>query len=343
MAKKEGAVNIGIVGLGRLGKRHAQNLRFAVSGAELVAAASPVAEEREWAGNNLPGTQVYDSLDALLRHPGLDAVWLVTPTSLHVQQIEQSLLAGVHVFCEKPVSLTVEECDRVVALAQQRPAQTVMIGFTRRFDAAYMALKRSIDSGALGALYRLHFESHDPIDPSGFFVRFAPTSGGLFLDCGIHDVDLARWFANGARAVRVSASGSNLQYPGLAECGDIDTGVGTIEFENGVVATMFISRTSHRGYESTIWASGTQSGLRAGFNIQSPAVMTERDNALHTVGLPDFFSRFEQAFLTEACAFVDAIRQGQPSPLTLEDAREATRLAIALREAYETHSVVNLA
>lgn len=335
-------VRIGIVGLGRLGKRHARNLKHSVPGAELVAAASPLAEERQWAESSLPGVRVYDSLEALLAHPGLDTVWLVTPTSIHVEQIEQSLLSGKHVFCEKPVSLTVSECDRVVELARQRPAQKVMIGFTRRFDAAYMALKRSIDSGALGSTYRVHFESHDPIDPSGFFVKFAPTSGGLFLDCGIHDVDLARWFANGSRAVRVSASGSNRQYPGLAECGDIDTGVGTIEFENGLVATMFISRTSHRGYESTIWANGTKSGLRAGFGIQQPAVMTERDNALHTAGLPDFFSRFEEAFLTEACTFVDAIRQGQPSPLTLEDAREATRLAIALREAYETHSVINL-
>ena len=342
MAGVAGVVKIGIVGLGRLGKRHAKNLKFAVSGAELVAAASPVADERDWAARSLPGVAVYESLDALLAHPGLDAVWLVTPTSIHVEQISQSLMAGKHVFCEKPVSLTVPECDRVVALAKQRPEQTVMIGFTRRFDSAYMALKRAIDAGDLGALYRVHFESHDPIDPSGFFVKFAPTSGGLFLDCGIHDVDLARWFANGSKAVRVSASGSNMQYPGLAECGDIDTGSGTIEFENGLVATMFISRTSHRGYESTIWANGTKSGLRAGFHIQQPHVMTEKDNALHAVGLPDFFSRFEDAFLTEACAFVDAVREGKPSPLTLEDAREATRLAIALREAYETHSVINL-
>jgi myo-inositol 2-dehydrogenase / D-chiro-inositol 1-dehydrogenase len=341
MAEKN-KVRIGIVGLGRLGKRHALNLRFSVDGAELVAAASPVADERNWAAQSLPGVEVFDSLAGLLRYPGLDAVWLVTPTSIHVEQIQESLAAGKHVFCEKPVSLTVDECDRVIESARKCADQTVMIGFTRRFDAAYMALKQKIETGDLGSVYRLHFESHDPIDPSGFFVKFAPTSGGLFLDCGIHDVDLARWFAGSAKAVRVSASGSNQQYPGLAECRDIDTGVGTIEFDNGLVATMFISRTSHRGYESTIWASGTGSALKAGFNIQSPALIAERDNAQHAVGLPDFFSRFEGAFLTEARAFVHAIQNGLPSPLTLEDAREATRLAIALREAYETHSVIEL-
>lgn len=342
MELRKDKVTIGIVGLGRLGKRHALNLKASVAGAGLVAAASPVESERSWAAAELPGSAVYDSLSALLAHPGLDVVWLVTPTSLHVEQIEQCLLAGKHVFCEKPVSLTVAECDRVVALARQRPQQTVMIGFTRRFDAAYRVLKDRIQSGDLGSVYRLHFESHDPIDPDGFFVKFAPTSGGLFLDCGIHDVDLARWFAGGSKAVRVSASGSNQQYPGLAACGDIDTGAATIEFANGLVATMFISRTSHRGYESTIWANGTKGGLKAGAPIVAPAVVTERGNTSVTQGLPDFFSRFEDAFLTEAQAFVDAIRAGQPSPLTLEDAREATRLAVALREALESHSVITL-
>jgi myo-inositol 2-dehydrogenase/D-chiro-inositol 1-dehydrogenase len=335
-------VRIGIVGLGRLGKRHALNLATAVAGAELVAAASPVASEQDWARQQLPGAGVYDSLEALLKHPGLEAVWLVTPTSVHVEQVEQALLAGLHVFCEKPLSLTTEACGRVLALAAERPGQKVMVGFTRRFDASYMELKRQVAGGGLGRLYRLHFESHDPIDPSGFFVKFAPTSGGLFLDCGIHDVDLACWLAGGAKAVRVSASGSRVQYPDLAACGDIDTGVGTIEFDSGLVATLFISRSSHRGYEARIWANGTQGGLVAGAGIQAPAIIVERDNGSRIPGLPDFFARFIDAFRVEAQAFVDCLLQDTPSPLSLDDAVTATRLAIALREAYEQHRVIEL-
>jgi len=335
-------VRIGIVGLGRLGKRHALNLSSVVAGAELVAAASPVAEEQAWAQEQLPGIGVYGSLEALLAHPGLDAVWLVTPTSIHVEQVEQSLLAGVHVFCEKPLSLTVEACARVLALAAERPRQKVMIGFTRRFDAAYMELQRQVAGGELGQLYRLHFESHDPIDPSGFFVKFAPTSGGLFLDCGIHDVDLACWLAGGSPAVRVSASGSRVQYPDLAGCGDIDTGVGTIEFASGLVATMFISRSSHRGYEAKIWANGTRGGLLAGAGIQAPALSVERNNFAMQPGLPDFFARFSDAFRVEAQAFVDCVLKDTPSPLTLADAVTATKVAISLREAYEQHRVIEL-
>lgn len=335
-------VRIGIVGLGRLGKRHALNLAGSVPGTSLVAAASPVEEERRWARDHLPQASSYASLEELLRHDGLDAVWLVTPTSLHVEQIEAALLAGKHVFCEKPLALTLESCDRVLELAEKRPRQVAMIGFTRRFDPAYAMLKERIDAGELGRVYRLHFESHDPIDPHGFFVKFAPTSGGLFLDCGIHDVDLARWMAGNSRAVRVSASGCCHQYPGLAECGDIDTGVGTIEFENGLIATLFISRTSHRGYEATLWANGTLGGMLAGKGIAAPALIAESGNMQHRQGLPDFFARFSDAFLVEAKAFVDALRSGQPSPLTLADAREATRIAIALREAYEGRRTIEL-
>jgi myo-inositol 2-dehydrogenase/D-chiro-inositol 1-dehydrogenase len=342
MNTQASSVRIGIVGLGRLGKRHALNLSSVVAGAELVAAASPEASEQAWAQEQLPGVQVYGSLEALLQHPGLDAVWLVTPTSLHVEQVEQSLRAGVHVFCEKPLSLTVEACARVLALAGERPRQKVMVGFTRRFDASYMELKRQIASGELGQVYRLHFESHDPIDPSGFFVKFAPTSGGLFLDCGIHDVDLACWLAGGARAVRVSASGTRLQYPDLEACGDIDTGVGTLEFDSGLVVTLFISRSSHRGYEAKIWANGTQGGLVAGAGMQAPALSVERNHAAMLPGLPDFFARFSDAFRVEAQAFVDCILKDTPSPLSLDDAVTATRLAISLREAYEQQRVITL-
>lgn len=324
------AVRIGIVGLGRLGKRHALNLHHAVEGARLVAAASPVDDERRWAADTL-GVPAYASLDELLAHDGLDAVWLVTPTSLHATQIEAVLRAGKHVFCEKPLSLSVADCDRVIALAESRPAQVAMIGFMRRYDAGYAALKQRIASGALGKVYRVHAESHDPIDPNGFFVKFAPTSGGLFLDCCIHDIDLVRWLVGGT-PVRVSAHGTRVQYPDLAACDDVDTATAAVEFDNGVLATFFVSRTSHRGYEATLAVTGTKAAARAGFGLQAVPLIEEAGNALTTRGQGDFFARFGEAFLAEARAFVQAVQSGGPSPLSLHDAREATALAVRMRE-----------
>jgi myo-inositol 2-dehydrogenase / D-chiro-inositol 1-dehydrogenase len=324
-------IPVGIVGLGRLGRRHAENLAKKVPGVALVAAASPVASELEWAGGNL-GVATYPDLNSLLSHANLAAVWLVTPTSLHAEQAIQILEAGKHLFCEKPLSLDVEPCGRVIETARKRPGQVAMIGFMRRFDLAYAEVKRTAASGELGTVFRIHCESHDPVDPDAFFVKFAPTSGGIFLDCCIHDIDLVRWMMDGARPLRVSAYGTRLMYPGLGACGDVDTAAASLEFDTGALATFHVSRTSHRGYEATMAVTGTAGALTCGRGLaELPVVREERGGTL-TRGQTDFFSRFNDAFLREANAFVSAIHSGIPSLLSLEDAREATRIAVAMRE-----------
>ncbi len=329
------ALRIGIVGLGRLGKRHAENLALRVPGASLVAAASPVAEEQLWAKANLPNITTYDSLTTLLQHPELDAVWLVTPTSQHADQSIEVLRAGKHVFCEKPLALEVADCERVISVAREHPAQVAMIGFMRRFDPSYARAKQALVEGKLGKLFHIACASHDPVDPEGFFVRFAPTSGGIFLDCCIHDIDLVRWMLDGAKAVNISSAGTRVMYPALNACGDVDNAFATIIFDGGIVATFHVSRTSHSGYEASMILNGTHGGLRIGQNISRQPLFYEVNGKRQAEGQVDFFERFGDAFLCEAKAFVEAIRTGEPSPLGLEDAREATRIACQLREAMQ--------
>ena len=326
-------VRIGVVGLGRLGRRHAENLAFRVEGAHLVAAASPIAEERDWAEKALNGAATYPGLPELIDHPGLDAVWLVTPTSLHADQVIASIRAGKHVFCEKPLALDPADCDRAIAVAAERPSQIVMVGFMRRFDPAYAEAKRRIEAGELGEVFAIRCLSEDPADPSGFFVRFAPTSGGSFLDCSIHDIDLVRWMLGGARASSVSAVGSRLMYPALAGCGDVDTASAVVAFEGGGIADFHVSRTSHRGYEAAMTIAGSKATLEIGRAIPRLPLTLQTDGRRSAAGQVDFFERFGDAFLHEARAFVEAVRRGGPTPLSLEDAREATRLACAMREA----------
>jgi myo-inositol 2-dehydrogenase/D-chiro-inositol 1-dehydrogenase len=327
------AIRIGIVGLGRLGKHHAVNLMSRVPGAALVAAASPLAEERDWAGDALPGVALYEGLAPLLGHPDLDAVWLVTPTSLHAQQTIAALDAGKHVFCEKPLALDPADCDRVIAVARAHPGQVAMVGFMRRFDPAYAEAKRLLEQGALGQLFHIRCRSEDPVDPSGFFVRFAPTSGGIFLDCAIHDIDLVRWLLDGAEALSVTATGTRTMHPALAACGDVDNGFATVTFAGGVVVTFHVSRTSHRGYEATMDLVGTRAALAIGHDIPRLPLALDRGGQRHHDGQTDFFARFNDAFLAESRAFVDAIRTGAASPLSLADAADATRLACRLRQA----------
>jgi myo-inositol 2-dehydrogenase / D-chiro-inositol 1-dehydrogenase len=326
-------IRIGIVGLGRLGRRHAENLAFRVPGARLVAAASPVAEERAWAESTLNEVATYVGLTELLLHPDLDAVWLVTPTSLHADQVIESVRAGKHVFCEKPLALDPADCDRAIAAAAGRPDQIVMVGFMRRFDPAYAEAKRLIDEGALGEIVAIRCVSEDPIDPGGFFVRFAPTSGGIFLDCCIHDIDLVRWMLDGARFSAVAAVGSRIVTPALADCGDVDTASASVAFEGGRIADFYVTRTSHRGYEAAMTIVGSKATLDVGRAIPRLPMTLEQAGLRSVAGQSDFFERFGDAFLHEARAFVDAVRKGGPTPLSLEDAREATRLACAMRAA----------
>ena len=326
-------ISIGVVGLGRLGRRHAENLAFRVDGARLVAAASPVAEERAWAEASLNGVATYPGLPELLAHPGLDAVWLVTPTSLHADQTIASVRAGKHVFCEKPLALDTSDCDRAIAVAADHPGQVVMVGFMRRFDPAYAEAKRRIDAGELGKVFAVRCVSEDPVDPSGFFVRFAPTSGGIFLDCCIHDIDLVRWMLGGAKPVSVAAVGSRVLTPALEACGDVDTASAVVAFEGGGIADFYCD--AHvaprlRGVDDRRRLQG-DARHRPGHSENSADAGIGRRRSV--AGQADFFDRFGEAFLHEARAFVEAVRNGSPTPLSLEDAREATRLACAMREA----------
>ena len=326
------SLKVGIAGLGRLGRRHAENLMRHVSGAVLVAACSPLESELTWAKEALGIDSLYSDYEALLAHDGLDVVFLVTPTSLHPQHIIQALRAGKHVFCEKPLSLDLDDCLRVNAEAALHPHLKVMIGFVRRFDASYQDAYRRIQSGSIGQPFMVYSQTCDQLDPDGFFVKFAPTSGGIFLDCSVHDIDLARWMLGNPKPVRVFASGTIAVHTTLAACRDVDNGVAICEFENGRIATFYASRTMPHGHETVTEITGTAGRLTVGRNPRQNRVEIADATGIRNECTPTFFDRFQDAFLTEATYFINAIQNRQPLSLTLDDATEATRIGIALRE-----------
>ena len=341
MTTKAAPLRVGVAGLGRLGKRHAMNLAYRVPGAMLAAAVSPVEEERAWAHDTLPAARVYEHYEALLADREIDAVWLVTPSSLHADQIVAALHAGKHVFCEKPLSLDVAECERVLAVARDYPHLQATIGFMRRFDPSYRDAYELVAAGAIGRPFMVRSQTADKNDPDGFFVRFAPSSGGIFLDCSVHDIDLARWFFGNARATRVYATGTIALHEGLRSCGDVDNGVAVVEFDGGRLAVFYASRTMAHGNDSHSEVIGTEGALTIGRNPRFNRVEIYDATGIRNECTPTFFDRFEEAFLHEAHAFVDAVCarnagrcvEGGAVGATLADALEATRIGKALREA----------
>jgi myo-inositol 2-dehydrogenase/D-chiro-inositol 1-dehydrogenase len=335
-------VRLGIAGLGRLGRRHAENLSQRVPGVDLVAACSPVAEETAWARETLGVAAVYDDYQRLLSHPGLEAVFLVTPTSLHAPQIVEALRAGKHVFCEKPLALDLAECLRVEEEAARHEGLVVMIGFVRRFDPSYRNAFDLVQAGRIGRPFLVRSQTCDQNDPSGFFVRFAPTSGGIFLDCSIHDADLARWLLGNPRPRRAYATGTVAIHQGLEAFGDVDNGVGIVEFEGGRLACFYASRTMAHGHDTSTEIVGTAGRLTVGLNPRLDRVEISDSQGIRNACVATFYERFEEAFVREAREFADAIREGRPPALTLHDATEATRIAGALAEAQRGRKVVEL-
>jgi myo-inositol 2-dehydrogenase/D-chiro-inositol 1-dehydrogenase len=333
-------VRVGIVGLGRMGKRHAENLARRVPGAELVAACSPIADELAWAGQTLGVARRYAGYDEMLADATVDAVFIVTPNTLHPAQVIAALRAGKHVFCEKPLSMDVAQCLEVETEAARHPNLKVMIGFVRRFDASFDDAQRRIKAGAIGRPFLVRSETCDQNDPSGFFVRFAPGSGGIFVDMSVHDIDAARWLLGSPKPVRAFAAGTIAIHAGLSECGDIDNGVAMCEFADGRIACFYASRTMAHGHETLTEIIGTEGRLTVGRGGRRNHVEIADRYGIRTETNPTFYERFADAFLREAIHFVDCVRANQPLALTLHDATEATRIAVALRTSLIERRVV---
>ena len=336
------AVKVGIAGVGRMGRRHARNLAQRVAGAELVAACSPSPDELAWARDTLGVQRLYGDYDALLADPEIDVAWIVTPTTLHPGQIVAGLAAGKHVFSEKPLSLDVDECLAVERAAARYPARKVMIGYVRRFDASYLDAQAKIAAGLVGSPFLVRSETCDQNDPSGFFVRFAPQSGGIFVDMSVHDIDIARWLLGSPKPRRVFSVGTVAVHEGLEACGDVDNGVAICEFDDGRIACFYASRTMAHGHETVTEIIGTQGRLVVGRDGRRTAVEIADAHGIRTETTPTFYERFADAFLNEAQHFIDCVRFDRKPALDLSDATEATRIGVALRTSLVERRSVDL-
>ena len=325
---------VGIVGLGRLGKMHASALAFSTRNCKLVAACSPLQEERDWAAAELaaqPDFTTYSSLDAMLANPKLEAVFLVTPTALHAEQCLAVLNNNKHLFVEKPLSLDLVAGKQVADLAAQKPDLVSWVGFVRRFDPSYSEAYQYIASGKLGKPFLVFSQTCDQFDPSGFFVKFAPTSGGIFLDCSVHDIDLARWLMGKPKALRAYASGANAVHTELQQFQDVDNGVGLVDFEGGKRAVFYASRTFIMGHETRTEVIGDQGKLLIGQGGFRNKVAIGDQHGLRQEVVSNFYERFEEAFRIELQTFVRACLKQQSLPSNMADANEATRIGLALR------------
>jgi myo-inositol 2-dehydrogenase/D-chiro-inositol 1-dehydrogenase len=304
---------VGIVGAGRIGHLHAANA------ARCGLAVDRVVDARPEAAAELAdqvGARVADGFD------GLDAVVVCSPPDTHAEFVEAAAAAGAHVFCEKPLAPDLAGCDRAIE-ACERAGVVLQVGFQRRFDASFRALREAVESGRIGEPVLLRTSSRDPYEPP-------PTYGAsIFVDSTIHDLDLAR-FLVGSEIVEVSARAAKLATPDPHS----DTAVTTLAFANGALGAIDNCWQSAYGYDQRVEVHGT-AGMAAAANEQASTTVVADGEGFHAPLLPHFFlERYAAAYVRELEAFAAAI-DGGPVPVDGRDGRAALAAALAAKQSAE--------
>ncbi|KAK0658850.1 putative oxidoreductase YrbE [Lasiodiplodia hormozganensis] len=334
-------LRIGIAGLGRMGKRHALNLHTLTHRAEVVAVSSPDQEECKWAMDQLDGVRVYQDYDEMLAKEDLQAILIASATAVHATQAINAIEKGYHVLCEKPLSIDVAEAQSVVDAYKRslrtHPNQKVMCAFSRRFDASYREAYEKVASGDYGRPVVFRSQTADLLDTSGVFVNYAKTSGGIFLDCSIHDIDLMLWFLGEKSKIKsLQAIGVTAVHPGLEAIKDRDNAIATIEFYDGRIANLFCTRMMAAGQEDTTEIICKTGSVRV--NMQGRKNHVEVHDKLGSRReLPQYaFEHFGDAFITEVREFTEYCLENSPLPVSLESSVRALTIGRALQ-----HSLVS--
>lgn len=328
-------LNIGLLGAGRIGKVHAQAIS-AHSGSRLVAVSDVAAEN----ANNLAaefGAKARSS-DEIIADPAIDAILIATPTSTHSDMMEAATAAGKAVLCEKPVDLSLaraQACQRAVA----KTGMPVMIGFNRRFDPSFGALKAALDAGEIGKAELLSITSFDPAPPP---VSYIKVSGGLFRDMMIHDFDMAN-FIMGETPISISAVGSSVVDPVIGAAGDVDTAVVTLSYADGRIAVIKNSRRAVYGYDQRVELLGSEGLLQAQNMLENTMVKSTTSGVTGAKPTYFFLERYLPAYIAEWSAFVDAVTTRSPMPVTLDDGVAALAMAEAATRSVKAGAPVQLA
>jgi myo-inositol 2-dehydrogenase / D-chiro-inositol 1-dehydrogenase len=316
-------VRMGVIGVGRIGRMHAELLARQVTGASV----SVVHDAREEAARDLAdelGVAAAADVDELLGADDVDAVAICSSTDTHADLIVAAARAGKAIFCEKPVSLDLAEVDRALA-AVDEAGVPFQIGFNRRFDPAHASVAAAVADGTVGEPHLARITSRDPAPPPLEYVR---VSGGIFLDMTIHDFDMAR-FVTGSEVVEVFARGAVRVDPEFGEAGDVDTAVVTLVHENGCLTTIDNSRQSVYGYDQRVEVFGS-AGMAASGNPLAHTGPVRTVGGTHAATLPYFYlERYIPSYLREWEAFVAAVTAGATPPVTVADARAPLVIGLA--------------
>jgi myo-inositol 2-dehydrogenase / D-chiro-inositol 1-dehydrogenase len=334
-------IKVGMVGLGRLGAIHAENIAFALRNTTLSALCSLDEQELANASRtlNVNTSACYRDFDHMIEKESLDAVVIASSSGQHCQQVKRALERGLHVFCEKPLGVTVGECRDVESAVEKYAGQVFMLGFMRRYDASYQYARKKIEEGYIGRPILFRGYSVDPLQAIAGYLKYAKHSAGQFLDMAVHDIDMARWLLKSEPST-VYAIGGAFEYPEVEAYGDGDNVSALMQFKNQAMVFLLAGRTASHGYNIETEIIGTKATLRIGAVPQANLVEILDHSGVRHECSQSFPERFGQAFKNELQEFIDCIVEKRKPEVSVYDGTRATEIAIAATESFKNRTLL---
>ena len=330
-------VKVGLIGAGRIGRVHAENLAYRIPEVNLVAVADVFLEGATNLAADFQIPLATPNPQEIFDSPDIDAVVICSSTDTHAQFISAAARAGKHIFCEKPIALDLAKIDQALADVAQAGVK-LQLGFNRRFDPHFKAARQMVADGKIGTPHIVHIISRDPSPPP---VEYIKVSGGIFLDQTIHDFDMAR-FLIGSEVKEIYAAGGVMVDPAIGEAGDIDTAVITLRFENGAIGTIDNSRQAVYGYDQRVEVFGSKGSVVVANPTPHTAVLSHAETVESAKPLYFFLERYMDAYAAEMRVFIDCIVQDSPPPVTGIDGRIPVVMGLAAWKSYRENRPVKL-
>lgn len=331
-------ITVGIIGAGRIGRVHTRSICNFVKNARIKTIADPFMNEETAAWANGMGVEnTVRDYHEILNDPEIQAVLICSSTNTHSPISLEAIAKGKHVFCEKPID---HELDRIREVIEALKGSNIkyQVGFNRRFDHNFAALKQAVLDGKVGEPHIIKVTSRDPEPPS---AEYAAVSGGMFLDMTIHDFDMVRFLA-GCDAEEVYVEAAVLVDPAIGEAGDVDTAVITLKMENGAIAVIDNSRKAVYGYDQRAEVFGSKGMAATGNDTASAAVISNENGVTGEKPLHFFLERYMAAYAKEIKCFIDAIEKDTDTPLEVMDGLKPVLMGLAAKKSYEEHRPVKI-
>lgn len=332
-------LKIGIIGAGRIGKVHLESISYHVKNATVTAMADPfMNEETEKLIRSYGVSKVTKDYKDILNDKDIDAVLVCSSTDTHAAISIEAINAGKHVFCEKPVDHSIEKIQAVADALKEHPDIKFQVGFNRRFDHNFAAIRKAYDDGKIGEAHILKITSRDPEPPNPAYIK---VSGGIFLDMTIHDFDMA-CFLTDSDVEELYVNSAVLVDPAIGEQGDVDTAIITMKMANGALAVIDNSRKADYGYDQRAELFGSKGMVATSNDTVSSAVISNADGVTGEKPLFFFLERYMDSFSEEMRQFTEAVINDTEVPVGIHAGLQSVKIGLAARKSVEEHRPVKI-